>query len=72
MPTNPHIDADEYPALADADVTVRAEDGFYIADDEETGVSSQGPTEEEAIANLADAVATYADGQSDDTGDDWL
>ncbi|AGB36006.1 type II toxin-antitoxin system HicB family antitoxin [Natronococcus occultus] len=72
MPTRPDVDTDEYPALADADVTIRTEDGLYIADDEVTGVSSQGPSEEAAIANLAEAVATYTDGQSDDTGDDWL
>ncbi|MFU8869557.1 hypothetical protein [Natronococcus sp.] len=72
MPTEPEIDTGEYPALADADVVVRVEDGLYIADDEVTGVSSQGPSEEAAIANLADAVDTYTDGQSDDTGDDWL
>ncbi|MDG5819993.1 hypothetical protein [Natronococcus sp. A-GB7] len=72
MPTEPEIDTGQYPALEGADVTVRLEDGLYIADDEVTGVSSQGPSEEEAIANLAETVATYTDGQSDDTGDDWL
>lgn len=72
MTTDPEVDTSEYPALEDADVTVRVESGLYIADDEVTGVSSQGPSEEEAIANLAEAVDTYTDGQSDDTGDDWL
>jgi predicted RNase H-like HicB family nuclease len=72
MTTDPEIDTGEYPALADADVVVRLEDGFYVADDRVTGVSSQGPSEEAAIANLADAVDSYTDGQTDDTGDDWL
>jgi predicted RNase H-like HicB family nuclease len=72
MPTDVEIDAEEYPALEDAVVTVRVENGLYIADDEVTGVSSQGPSEEAALANLAETVATYTDGQSDHTGDSWL
>jgi predicted RNase H-like HicB family nuclease len=72
MPTDVEIDSEKYPSLTEADVTVRVENGLYIADDDVTGVSSQGPSEEAAIANLAEAVDTYVDGQSDSTGDDWL
>ena len=67
------MDPSEYEALADADVTMRQnEHGLHIADDEETGVSSQGQTPEEALANLAAAVEGYTDATDDDPGDDWL
>ncbi|SEW24374.1 type II toxin-antitoxin system HicB family antitoxin [Natrinema salifodinae] len=69
------VDADPsaYEALADADVVMRQnEHGLYIADDEVTGVSSQGQTPEKAVANLAEAVASYEEATADEPGDDWL
>ena len=71
--TDPDPDPDEYEALADAEVTMRQnEHGLHIADDEVTGVSSQGPTAEAALENLAAAVDSYRDAIDDDPGDDWL
>ncbi|AFZ72763.1 type II toxin-antitoxin system HicB family antitoxin [Natronobacterium gregoryi] len=69
------IDTDptEYDALADAAVVMRVnEHGLYIVDDEETAVSSQGQTPEQALANLAEAVDSYREASVDETGDDWL
>ncbi|WP_265109594.1 type II toxin-antitoxin system HicB family antitoxin [Halosolutus halophilus] len=67
------VDPSEYEELADADVTMREnEHGLHIADDEVTGVSSQGQTREEALANLAAAVESYREATDDDPGDDWL
>lgn len=58
--------------LRDADhVTVTEEDGLYVATDEETGVSSQGPTTERALENLAAALASYEAATTPDE-DDWL
>jgi predicted RNase H-like HicB family nuclease len=46
----------------DADeITVRKSDGYFVARDEETGVSSQGESKEEALANLAEALTLYND-----------
>lgn len=42
-----------------ATVTLRESDGWVVARDEETGVSSQGETKAEALENLADAIALY-------------
>ncbi|MFP8954830.1 type II toxin-antitoxin system HicB family antitoxin [Natrialbaceae archaeon A-arb3/5] len=73
MTTDADVDPDDYPALEDAAVTVRTNDhGLHIADDEVTGVSSQGQTPEEALENLAEAVDAYTEGSEDETGDDWL
>ena len=67
------VDPTEYEALEDADVTMRQNDhGLHIADDEITGVSSQGQTAEEALENLAEAVRSYREATEDETGDDWL
>ncbi|ELY55847.1 type II toxin-antitoxin system HicB family antitoxin [Natronolimnohabitans innermongolicus] len=67
------VDPDQYDALEDADVTMREnEHGLHIADDEVTGVSSQGPTPEDALRNLAEAVRSYREATDDDPGDDWL
>ncbi|APW97126.1 hypothetical protein CHINAEXTREME_04790 [Halobiforma lacisalsi AJ5] len=69
------VDADPsaYDALEDAEVAMRVnEHGLYIVDDEETGVSSQGGTPEEAVANLAEAVASHEQAMSGGSGDDWL
>lgn len=73
MSSDADVDPSEYEALADADVTMRQnEHGLHIADDEETGVSSQGETPEKALENLAAAVETHTEATDDDTGDDWL
>ncbi|WP_222915185.1 hypothetical protein [Natrinema sp. SYSU A 869] len=73
MSSDADVDPSEYEGLEDADVTMRVNDhGLHIADDEETGVSSQGQTPEEALANLAETVKTYTEATSDDPGDDWL
>ncbi|MDF9747623.1 type II toxin-antitoxin system HicB family antitoxin [Natrinema salsiterrestre] len=73
MSSDADVDPSDYEGLEDADVTMRVNDhGLHIADDEETGVSSQGQTPEEALANLAEAVQTYTEATSDDPGDDWL
>ena len=67
------VDPSEYEGLEDADVTMRQnEHGLHIADDEETGVSSQGQTPEAALRNLAEAVQSYREATEDETGDDWL
>ena len=68
-----NVDPDEYDALADAEVrTWVDENGLHIAEDEVTGVSSQGPNERKAVANLAEAVDSYREATEDETGDDWL
>ena len=67
------VDPSAYGALEDADVTIREnEHGLHIADDDVTGVSSQGQTPDEALENLAAAVESYRDATDDDPGDDWL
>ena len=64
-------DADTTTEPADSGVTVTVEDGLYIATDDETGISSQGPTEEAARANLEHALESHADATAeDDSG--WL
>jgi predicted RNase H-like HicB family nuclease len=40
-------------------VTLTIEDGWYVARDEETGITSQGETRPEALANLADALELH-------------
>jgi predicted RNase H-like HicB family nuclease len=46
------------PADGD-DVTISESDGWIVARDEDTGVSSQGETKAEALENLADALRLY-------------
>ncbi|SDK39095.1 type II toxin-antitoxin system HicB family antitoxin [Natronorubrum texcoconense] len=73
MSSDADVDPSEYEGLEDADVTIREnEHGLHIADDEVTGVSSQGPTPEKALENLAAAVESYREATDDDPGDDWL
>ncbi|WP_436346560.1 type II toxin-antitoxin system HicB family antitoxin [Natronorubrum sp. FCH18a] len=73
MSSDADADPSEYEALEDADVTMREnEHGLHIADDEVTGVSSQGQTPEAALENLAEAVRSYREATDDDPGDDWL
>ena len=59
------------PDLDDDDVTVTVESGLYVATHDETGVSSQGQTEVEARANLAEAVSSYLEGTAE-SDDDWM
>lgn len=40
-------------------ITVRESDGWFVARDEETGVSSQGETKPEALVKLAEALALH-------------
>ncbi|GAA0288019.1 type II toxin-antitoxin system HicB family antitoxin [Halobacterium noricense] len=37
------------------------EDGWWVAEDVETGVTTQGETREDALANLDDAVSLHED-----------
>jgi len=41
------------------DVTLSLEGEWYVARDEETGVTSQGKSRAEALANLAEALELY-------------
>ena len=67
------VEPADYEALAAADVRLRINDhGLYIADDRETTVSSQGQSPEAAIRNLAEAVDSYLEATTEETGDDWL
>jgi predicted RNase H-like HicB family nuclease len=43
----------------DANVTVTRSDGLFVVTDVETGVTSQGVTKSEAVANLAEALRLY-------------
>ncbi|WIV66290.1 type II toxin-antitoxin system HicB family antitoxin [Natrialbaceae archaeon AArc-T1-2] len=52
-------------------ITVTDEGGFYVAKDEETGVSSQGETRADAIERLERALEVYVE-SIDEDGDDWL
>ncbi|WP_049898961.1 hypothetical protein [Natrinema sp. J7-1] len=73
MSSDADVDPSEYEGLEDADVTMRVNDhGLHIADDEATGVSSQGQTPAEALENLAEAGETYREATSDESDDDWL
>ena len=38
---------------------IRAENNWFVAENPETGVASQGKTEREALANLSEAVSLY-------------
>lgn len=56
---------------ADDRITVTVEDGLYVAEDAETGISSQGQSEAAALENLAAALETYREGLADDA-DGWF
>ncbi|WP_247003644.1 type II toxin-antitoxin system HicB family antitoxin [Halosolutus gelatinilyticus] len=72
-PSEYGVDPNQYEELDEAEVTMRRnEHGLHIADDEVTGVSSQGGTPEAALRNLAAAVESYREATDDDPGDDWL
>ena len=46
-------------------------EGLYVAEDEETGISSQGPTKAAALENLAANLDVYEEGESGGD-DDWF
>ena len=46
-------------------------DDLFVAEDDETGISSQGPTKAAALANLAANLDVYEEGESG-ANDDWL
>jgi predicted RNase H-like HicB family nuclease len=46
---------------------IEEDDGWWSAIDEETGVASQGPTRQEALANLDEAVELTNEARDDDT-----
>lgn len=46
---------------------IEAEDGWWSAIDEETGVASQGPTREEALENLDEAIELTEEATDDVT-----
>lgn len=48
----------------------RADDGWWVARDEATGVASQGETRQDALANLDEAVALHT-GEPGDTIETW-
>lgn len=52
-------------------VTITVEDGLWIAADDETGLSSQGPTKFDALRNLAATLETVEEGDETDD-EDWL
>lgn len=45
---------------------VEEDDGWWSAIDEETGIASQGPTREEALANLDEAIEVTDAARDDD------
>mgnify|MGYP005868566793 FL=1 len=47
---------------------IEADDGWWSAIDEETGVASQGPTRSEALENLDAAVSLTQTARDEDTG----
>ncbi|MYL68606.1 Predicted nuclease of the RNAse H fold, HicB family [Halorubrum ezzemoulense] len=48
----------------------QADDGWWVARDEATGVASQGETREDALANLDEAVALHK-GEIGESIDTW-
>lgn len=46
---------------------IEEDDGWWSAIDEEAGVASQGPTRQEALANLDEAVKSTNEARDDDT-----
>jgi predicted RNase H-like HicB family nuclease len=47
------------PTGVDPAITLTRDDGWWIAKDTETGVTSQGKTRTKALENLDDALAGY-------------
>lgn len=50
---------DEYDSPTEIVLTISEDGDHWVARDEETGVASQGPTRQDALANLDEAVAGY-------------
>lgn len=50
-------------------IAISRSDGWFVARDEKTGVSSQGETRSEALENLADALRLYDRPEPDDVED---
>lgn len=46
---------------------IEEDDGWWSAVDQETGVASQGETQEKALENLDDAVELTKEARNDDT-----
>ena len=44
---------------ASSSVTITKEDDWFVAKDEQTGVTSQGKTRPKALSNLAEAISLY-------------
>lgn len=53
------MNGDARHSHGEGEITLRESDGYIVARDEETGVSSQGETKAEALGNLGDALALY-------------
>lgn len=53
-----------------ASVTLTYSDGLYVAEDDGTGIASQGETKAEALENLAEALRLHSEAVPDDGGDD--
>ena len=51
-------------------VSVWIHEGLYVVEDDETGISSQGPTKAEALRNLSHALESFEAGT--EGNDDWL
>lgn len=43
----------------DSSITISRDGEWYVAKDEDTGVTSQGETRAEALANLSEAIELY-------------
>ncbi|WP_373189959.1 type II toxin-antitoxin system HicB family antitoxin [Halolamina sp.] len=70
MSTDTPEPADSPPAIEHITLR-RSEDGaVWLARDEDTGVASQGPTREEALANLDEAVAGVHGAGTEPTDED--
>lgn len=59
------------PTGVDPAITLTKDDGWWIAKDTETGVSSQGRTREQALDNLDEALDGYH-GDGDEPTDEDL
>lgn len=63
--------SDETPVEGEQTVTITIQDGLWIAEDDDTGISSQAHGKADALRNLAEALETVEEGE-DEGGDDWL
>ena len=51
---------------ASSSVTITKEDDWFVATDEQTGVTSQGKTRAETLSNLAEVIELYDEPTPDD------